>query len=54
MINGHFRPVRYTKVALSAELPPHPSKEQMSDALKQSMSHIYFNDNQTQTNGNQG
>ena len=31
MINGHCRPVRYTKVALPAELPQHTSKEQMSD-----------------------
>ena len=31
MMNGHCRPVRYTKVDLQAVLPPHPSKEQMGD-----------------------
>ena len=31
MITGHCRPVRYTKAALPLELPPHPSKEQISD-----------------------
>ena len=29
MINGHCRPVRYTKVDLPAVLPPQPSKQQM-------------------------
>ena len=31
MINGHCRPVRYTNVNLPVKLPPHQSKEQMSD-----------------------
>ena len=31
MINGHCRPVRYTKVAFPTELPQHPCKEQMTD-----------------------
>ena len=31
MINGHCRPVHYTKVSLPEEFPPHSRKEQMSD-----------------------
>ena len=31
LMNGHCRPLRYTKVDLPAVLPPHTSKEQMGD-----------------------
>ena len=31
MMNGHCRPVRYTKLDLPAVRPPHPSKEQIGD-----------------------
>ena len=49
MMNGHCRPVRYTKLDLPAVLPHTQAKNKWVTALIQSVSQIYLNQILTQT-----